>query len=135
MYAKLIFHNSSQFKLADKPVFIQPQIMFMKQGPYSELDLGSLVRYVITLNGSLFRDNNRIDIGAKKEDKIESKNSIALFAGGQLRYKDAFVTIFGFELRKSLLLSFCYDINVSKLRAASNSKGGMELALTYKGSF
>ncbi len=134
LYAKIVVHNSSQFKLKDKPIFIQPQLLFMKQGPYTEIDLGGLVRYVIELSGGAFRENNRIDIGSKRDDKTESKNSIALFAGTQLRYKDAFVTIFGFELRKTLLVSFCYDINVSKLRTASNSKGSMELALTYKGS-
>jgi type IX secretion system PorP/SprF family membrane protein len=135
LYAKIIVHNSSQFKLTDKPIYIQPQLLFMKQGPYSEIDLGALVRYVIKLRGGAFRENNRIDIGAKKDDKVESKNSIALFAGTQLRYKDALVTICGFELRKSLLISFCYDVNISKLRTASNSKGGVELALTYKGAF
>jgi type IX secretion system PorP/SprF family membrane protein len=135
LYAKIIVHNSSQFKLADKPIYIQPQLLFMKQGPYSEIDLGGLVRYVIKLSGGTFRENNRIDIGSKRDNKTENKNSIALFAGGQLRYKDAFVTILGFEVRKNLLISFCYDINVSKLRTASNSKGGVELALSYKGSF
>jgi type IX secretion system PorP/SprF family membrane protein len=132
---KIVLHNNMQFKLPDKLIYIQPQFLFLKQGKQSEFDFGSIVRYVIKFNSNLFRDNNRIDIGAKKENKAESKNSIAIFAGGQLRYKDAFIAMFGFELRKSLLLSFSYDVNVSKLRTASNSRGGMELALTYKGSF
>lgn len=135
LYAKWVIHHSSQFKLADEPIYILPQFLFLKQGPHSEINIGALCRYVITLNGSFFRDKNRIDIGAKKEDKMESKNAIAVFGGAQLRYKDALIAIVGCELKKSLLISFCYDVNVSKLRKASNTRGGAELALTYKGSF
>ena len=132
---KLVVHNSTQIKLADMPAYILPQLLFLKQGPHSELNVGGLFKYVFSPIKSVFRAKNRIDIGQNKEDKSESRNSLAIFAGGQLRYKDAFIAMFGFELKKSLLISFSYDLNVSKLRVASNNKGGMELALTYKGYF
>lgn len=132
---KVVVHNSSQIKLPDKPAYILPQFLFLKQGPHSELNIGCQYKYVFSPIKSIFRTKNRIDIGAKIEDKAESRNSLALFAGGQLRWKDAFIVMFGFELKKSLLISFAYDVNVSKLRVASSSKGGMELALTYKGYF
>ena len=132
---KIVVHNSSQIKLPDKPAYILPQFLFLKQGPHSEVDIGCQYKYIFSPIKSIFRSQNRIDIGAKIEDKAESRNSLALFAGGQLRLKDAFVVMFGFELKKSLLISFAYDVNVSKLRVASSSKGGMELALTYKGYF
>lgn len=80
--------------------------------------------------------NNRIDIGARRGGNDgEAKNSIAIFAGGQFRYKDAFIPAVGFEVFKMFLFSFSYDVNVSQLHVASNRKGGMELALTFKGGF
>ncbi len=132
---KIVVHHSSQFKIPDKPSYIIPQLFYLKQGPHSEIDIACQYKIIFSPIKSIFRMKNRIDIGGMKEDKAESRNALALFAGGQYRVKDAFIVMFGFELKKSLLISFAYDVNVSKLRTASSSKGGAELALTYKGYF
>lgn len=132
---KIIFHHSSLFRLAEKNWFLLPQLMFVKQGPHNEFDIGGLVRYSIEIKKPHYRMHNRLDAWRKKEKIKENKNSVAFFAGAQFRFKDALITVVGFEFMRSLLFSYSYDVNVSKLRVASSALGGGEIALTFKGAF
>lgn len=57
-----------------------------------------------------------------------------LHIGAFLRWKDAFVPVVKLDyLPFSVALS--YDVNVSALKTASQSRGGMELSVTYTGFF
>lgn len=60
--------------------------------------------------------------------------SINLYAGGWYRWKDAIIALVGAEFNNYRAL-LSYDINVSDLRVASNSRGGFELSLVHVGSF
>ena len=96
------------------------------QGPQSEINIGTLVKFVLLTEG-----NDLIRI-----NRVERKNSYSYaLVGAQLRYKDALIVMAAFEFKKGLLLSFSYDVNISKLNVASRYKGGMELALSYRGYF
>jgi type IX secretion system PorP/SprF family membrane protein len=62
-------------------------------------------------------------------DEEEDRTSISL--GGALRMNDAFVPVVRLDHHKwSMGLS--YDVNISKLKTASQSRGGFELTLNYK---
>ena len=57
-----------------------------------------------------------------------------LHVGGFLRWKDAFIPVVKVDMR-SLSVALSYDVNVSQLRTASQSRGGFELSLSYIGFF
>jgi type IX secretion system PorP/SprF family membrane protein len=126
LYSKFVFNLNNQFKLADRNIYILPQLLYSKQGPYNELNVGSLVKFTLGEEGGDLIRSNRID---------KRYSTASVYVGGQLRYKDAVVLMSAFEFRKGLLLSVSYDLNISKLQAASRLRGGVELALTYRGYF
>jgi type IX secretion system PorP/SprF family membrane protein len=55
-----------------------------------------------------------------------------LHVGGFLRWKDAFIPVVKVDMR-SISVALSYDVNVSQLRTASQSRGGFELSLSYIG--
>jgi type IX secretion system PorP/SprF family membrane protein len=87
----------------------QPQILFASQDNASEIIAGTNVS--IPMNA----ENN-------------GYNSI--FVGAWYRYKDAFWLVGGAQMDK-LIVSISYDLNVSMLRSASSTRGGLEIAAAY----
>jgi type IX secretion system PorP/SprF family membrane protein len=53
-----------------------------------------------------------------------------IFGGAWTRFNDAVIPYLGLEFG-DFRFGFTYDINISKLRTASNSQGGIELSLIY----
>jgi len=51
--------------------------------------------------------------------------------GGFLRWKDAFIPVIKIEV-SPLTFALSYDVNVSQLKAASQSQGGFELSISYQ---
>jgi len=126
LYLKIVSHINNQFKIPDREIYFLPQLLYAIQGPQSEINIGTLVKFVLLTEG-----NDLIRI-----NRVERKNSYSYaLVGAQLRYKDALIVMAAFEFKKGLLLSFSYDVNISKLNVASRYKGGMELALSYRGYF
>jgi type IX secretion system PorP/SprF family membrane protein len=78
------------------------------------------------LLGSLFRTNLVPD-----EDMDDEMNDVALSVGGSLRWADAFIPILKLE-RKKIFVGVSYDINLSKLKSASQFRGGLEITAGYK---
>ncbi len=126
MYYKLVAHLNNQFKIGNGYVYILPQVLYSKQGPHSELNIGSLVKFIIGEGGGDLIRTNRVD------HRYSTPNA---YIGGQLRLKDAFSVMGAFEFRRGLMLSASYDINISKLSAASQLRGGAEVAIVYRGYF
>lgn len=54
----------------------------------------------------------------------------SVYVGSWMRLKDAFIPYLGLEFG-SFRLGASYDINISNLNTASNSRGGIELSLIY----
>ncbi len=86
---------------------IEPLLLAMLQGTYSELNAGALIHFTLT-------------------EKAWKKNSF--YGGGTLRNNDAICMMAGVQLG---LWNSCisYDINVSSLQPASNRRGGLEFSL------
>lgn len=120
---KIVANVSSQIKLIDKQAFFLPQFLYMQQGPYSEMGAGALIKYIIGT------DN------ASELVYVDKWTSSAVYLGGHYRFKDALVATCAIELKKSFLVGFSYDINISKLRVASELRGGMEFTIRYRGAF
>jgi type IX secretion system PorP/SprF family membrane protein len=63
---------------------------------------------------------------------IEESEHVILYIGSFLRFGDALIPVIQFDL-KQVNIGLSYDVNISKLRVASNWRGGLELTASYKG--
>ena len=87
-----------------------PQLLFMKQGIYRELLIGSQFKFI----------NNR----------YSKTEYTSLSAGIYYRNRDALILTTGFDYRH-FAFGLSYDINVSGLKPASRYRGGLECSLVY----
>jgi type IX secretion system PorP/SprF family membrane protein len=62
---------------------------------------------------------------------IDEEMDLGIGIGGFYRWNDAAIPTFKFNWYK-LALGVSYDVNVSKLRAVSTFRGGLEVTLSYK---
>jgi type IX secretion system PorP/SprF family membrane protein len=121
--AKVSFYNNPDVKLIPKLVFSGGVKMsvndyayvtfhgdYSKQGPYSEVIGGMLYSF-------------------KLDDPTDPHYVIS--GGGFLRWKDAFIPVIKLEV-SPLTFALSYDVNVSSLKASSQSQGGFELSIAYQ---
>ena len=68
-----------------------------------------------------------------KHDMVEAEDdeTISVSAGSFLRWGDAIIPVIKFDLYK-VAIGFTYDVNISKLSAASKMRGGFEATLSYR---
>lgn len=64
----------------------------------------------------------------------EDEKVFSLYFGGYYRWNDAIVPVIKMDMY-DLSIGMSYDINISKLRSASQLRGGFELTATYKTKF
>lgn len=115
LYSRWSAHAGGEFPLNDN-VSLLPGALVMRQGPAFETDLGLNLRY----------SNNDL-------------NELALRAGAWARvgnkldkgFQADAVTIVGMVELNRWTLGLSYDITVSKLTQANNSRGAFELSLSY----
>ena len=108
-------HAGGQFPLTDN-FGVLPGVIVMKQGPSFESDLGVNFRYT---NNDLNELAMRAGVWARMGNKLDK--------GLQM---DA-ITIVGMLELNRWMLGLSYDITVSGLTDANNSRGAFELSLTY----
>lgn len=65
------------------------------------------------------------------DEYYDDKNKTSLHFGAAYRWDDAFIPIVKLDYRQ-LSFGMSYDVNVSKLKTASQSRGGFELTLSYR---
>ncbi len=87
----------------------QPQILVSSQ--YSSLEIIGGTNVSIPMNA-------------------ENSSYNSIFVGAWYRYLDAFWFVGGAQMDK-VTVSLSYDLNVSKLRSASSTRGGFEIAAAY----
>jgi type IX secretion system PorP/SprF family membrane protein len=113
---RLSFNISSQWKLNDR-FDLLPATLFMAQGTFRELIIGSSIKYIME------------DNGAKTRNRKE-RNYRALYVGGWARTRDAGFISLGMDY-DDWNFGLSYDINLSNLRPASHGRGGFELSVIY----
>ncbi|GAB4284236.1 MAG: hypothetical protein Kow0068_09240 [Marinilabiliales bacterium] len=86
---------------------ILPSIIYFDQGKYYEFDIGLLFK-----------------------QQMNDINFKSVYFGGWVRTRDAAILKFAFDY-KDFLIGISYDINLSKLRIASEGRGGIELSCIY----
>jgi type IX secretion system PorP/SprF family membrane protein len=102
------FNLASQIKLTEK-FDLLPSTLFMAQGTYRELILGSSIKYILNDNRYNYR---------------------ALYAGGWARTRDAGFVSIGMDYDE-WYVGLSYDVNLSNLRPASRGRGGFEVSVIY----
>ena len=112
--SKLVFHGGSYIGLRGKPIALLPTVLFLKQGPNIQFNLGTMVRYQL-----------------KEESKYTGfvKGS-AVSLGAHFRTGDALIPSFMFEMG-SFAVGISYDVNISRLKVATAARGGIEISLRY----
>lgn len=108
-------HGGAMYHIKHTKTTIVPTYLYLKQGPYSELNVGAAVKY-----------------GLGMDSKYTGVNeSSSIYFGGYYRMKDALIVYSRYDFKNFLSLGLSYDINLSKLKTASSGKGGLELSLLY----
>jgi hypothetical protein len=61
----------------------------------------------------------------------DDQNKTSVNLGGIYRWNDAFIPVVKLDYQ-NFSFGLSYDVNVSKLKTASQSKGGFELTISYR---
>jgi type IX secretion system PorP/SprF family membrane protein len=116
LWMKYVFHGNALISLASTNFAINPGYIINKQGPNTEILVGTSVRYDLS-----------------PESKYTGKlKGAGLFLGAYLRAGDAIVINSMIELA-NYAIGFSYDTNISTLRPVSSGRGGFEIAIRFKG--
>jgi len=107
---KYVFSEGVRFYIDDY-TFFTLQADQSNQGPFSETIGGAMYSY-------------------KLGDADEP--SYTLHAGAFLRWRDALIPVVKID-KAPISVAISYDVNVSQLKTASQSRGGLELSITYTG--
>ncbi|UKN01469.1 PorP/SprF family type IX secretion system membrane protein [Paracrocinitomix mangrovi] len=112
---KVVVHGNGVISLSESSkMAICPGFMYYRQGPAQEIFVGTLFRHLLS-----------------QDSKFTGfKNGAALYWGAYLRTRDAVTAKFIIEYA-GWGFGISYDINVSSLQVASNTRGGLELSLRF----
>lgn len=114
LYGKIIAHTSLRYDFPGTKVGIVPSAIYMMQGPASELNIGTLLRY-------------KIHQGTKITGFFTES---AFSAGLYYRFKDAISPQVYFEF-SDYAFGLSYDFNVSSYGEVKKSAGGFEISIKY----
>ena len=111
---RMMIHGNALIGISNTNISLVPSVLYAKQGPNKELLVGSLVRYML-----------------KEDSKYTGYvKGATIGIGGFYRNKDAFVAAAFVEIA-SYAIGVSYDINISKLKAATSGRGGLEITLRF----
>jgi len=112
LYAKLVFHGDAAIGIKNTNLVLKPSYIVFVQGPAKEITPGLLFQYLLN--------------SASKYTTYKKFTAFSL--GAYYRANDALIACAKFEYN-NYALGFSYDVNLSKLRTVSSTRGGFELSL------
>jgi type IX secretion system PorP/SprF family membrane protein len=112
--AKLVFHGGADIELNQELLRLIPQFLFLKQGPQIETNIGGMVKFRLQ-EASIYTGEIR---------------EAAISLGGWYRFGDAFIPTLRIDFM-SIIVGISYDITLSDINVAAESRGGMEFSVTY----
>lgn len=119
LYMKIGLHWKAEIALGENSnASLVPQIQYVQHGPARLINLGLGAKYRLS----------------ERSHYTDYRNEKSLTLGGMYRLGDAFSGYLRIDIA-SVGLAFNYDLNVSKLTAASNGVGAMEFMLIYTGLY
>lgn len=114
-FFKYVAHADVQVSLRNPDYALGPSFMFQQRGASAELVAGTMVKRYLNLNS--------------KYTGLVKRSSIGI--GTYYRYHDAVIISLAIQWKDQLSACLSYDLNVSRLRAGSGTRGGSELTLSY----
>lgn len=112
LYMKFVLHGGGVISLGDTKMALCPSFFYYRQGPAQEIYFGTMLRTLLT-----------------QDSKFTGfKNASAIYFGMYYRTRDAFTARLLYEYA-GWGFGISYDINTSSLKAATNTRGGLELCL------
>ncbi len=119
LFMKFAIHGGAEFSTSEK-VSLLPTTVFFIQGPSIESNIGTYLKYYLD----------------KKHTSAVYGGAWFRFAGSSTSAVGGDAVILGTRLDiKGFSFGFSYDINVSKLNAFSELKGGPEISIIYIANF
>jgi len=109
---QVVGYANALIRTNNRNVALVPGLIYFQQGKSSELFLGTMFRYTL-----------------KQESGFGHKGA-AIALGAHYRNKDAVIPVVMLEFTK-LNIGLSYDVNVSKLKTASDGKGGFEISIRF----
>ncbi|HEU4717114.1 MAG TPA: PorP/SprF family type IX secretion system membrane protein [Bacteroidia bacterium] len=111
---KVVAHGNADIGIKNYSLVLEPGYIVMVQGGHHEINVGMLVKYLMQ----------------EASHYTGRKKPASFVLGGYYRVGDAANIITAYEFN-SFRIGFSYDINLSDLTAASQSRGGFEISLRY----
>ena len=112
LYAKFVFHGDAAIGIPNSNVVLKPSYIVLLQGPSKEITPGLMAQYVL----------------GERSKYTRIKKFTAVSIGGYYRFKDALIAVAKYEFA-GYAIGFSYDVNLSKLRTVSSTRGGFEVSL------
>jgi type IX secretion system PorP/SprF family membrane protein len=114
LHMKLVLHGDAAIGVSNTNVVLKPSYIYFKQGATQEITPGLTIQYILQ-EGSKYTGN---------------KKPAAFSLGGYYRLKDAAIALVRFEY-SNYSIGFSYDINLSKLKTVTSTRGGFEISLRF----
>lgn len=115
LYSKWAFHTESFIGLSNSNLAVKPKLLVLLQGPAREITLGTMIRYTLQ----------------EKSKYTGAFNGMAIAFGGYYRVGDAFAPSVELEVAY-FAVGMSYDVNTSKLTAATGGAGGYEIYIRFQ---
>ncbi|MGZ4033459.1 MAG: PorP/SprF family type IX secretion system membrane protein [Bacteroidia bacterium] len=114
LYTKIVLHGDAAIGVKNTNLVLKPSYMIFIQGPTKEITPGLAFQYILQ-EGSKYTGN---------------KKPAAFTLGGYYRVQDAFIGTAKFEY-SNYAIGLSYDVNLSKLKTVSKTRGGFEISLRF----
>lgn len=114
-FFKYVLHGDLLASLPNPDYAIAPSFIFQLRGSSNELMAGLMLKRYVNMNSKY--------TGLVKRSSIGN--------GGYFRNRDAAVLSVMLQWKEQLSICMSYDLNVSRLRTGSNSRGASELTMRY----
>jgi type IX secretion system PorP/SprF family membrane protein len=116
-FVKYVMHSNFDIGIKGAGVAIVPSVLYVRQGPSQEINVGCLFKYIIS--------DQSVYTGIKKPSAIS--------LGAFYRVGDAIIPSLLFQYDK-YAFGVSYDLNLSQLTGVSKAKGGLEFSLRFNTS-
>jgi type IX secretion system PorP/SprF family membrane protein len=114
LHMKIVLHGDAAIGISNTNLVLKPSYIVFMQGATKEITPGMSFQYILQ-EGSKYTKN---------------KKPAALSLGGYYRLKDAVIAIVKLEY-SNYSIGFSYDVNLSKLKTVTSTRGGFEISLRF----
>ena len=114
LHMKTVIHGDAAIGMSNSNLVLKPSYIVFIQGATKEITPGMSFQYILQ-EASKYTGN---------------KKPAALSIGGYYRLQDAAIAVLKFEYA-NYAIGLSYDINLSKLKTVTSTRGGFEISLRF----